>query len=181
MEDHGNNQQINKSTNKSQDLGVQSCRSPVTCICTCPKVWAACLSMYACPKHVHTDHPVLVYKTCEIERTVLRLFSCLLLRSQLCMNILFSFLSHDLLSHLIVSPSSDHFMGTNVPDSYCSSDLLSACLGNSIVLYFYCSPDLLFTYLGNPIVPSLLFPVLSRLVMVAALMYISWLISRVGP
>jgi len=33
--------------------------------------------MYACPKHVHTDHPVLVYKTCEIERTVLRLFSCL--------------------------------------------------------------------------------------------------------
>jgi len=33
--------------------------------------------MYACPKHVHTDHPVLVYKTCEIEQTVLRLFSCL--------------------------------------------------------------------------------------------------------
>jgi len=33
--------------------------------------------MYACPKHVRTDHPVLVYKTCEIERTVLRLFSCL--------------------------------------------------------------------------------------------------------
>jgi len=33
--------------------------------------------MYACPKHVCTDHPVLVYKTCEIERTVLRLFSCL--------------------------------------------------------------------------------------------------------
>jgi len=33
--------------------------------------------MYACPKHVCTDHPVLVYKTCKIERTVLRLFSCL--------------------------------------------------------------------------------------------------------
>jgi len=33
--------------------------------------------MYACPKHVCTDHPVLVYQTCEIERTVLRLFSCL--------------------------------------------------------------------------------------------------------
>ena len=33
--------------------------------------------MYACPKHVRTDHPVLVYKTCEIEQTVLRLFSCL--------------------------------------------------------------------------------------------------------
>jgi len=33
--------------------------------------------MYACPKHVRIDHPVLVYKTCEIERTVLRLFSCL--------------------------------------------------------------------------------------------------------
>jgi len=33
--------------------------------------------MYAYPKHVRTDHPVLVYKTCEIERTVLRLFSCL--------------------------------------------------------------------------------------------------------
>jgi len=33
--------------------------------------------MYACPKHVRTDHPVLVYKTYEIERTVLRLFSCL--------------------------------------------------------------------------------------------------------
>jgi len=33
--------------------------------------------MYAYPKHVCTDHPVLVYKTCEIERTVLRLFSCL--------------------------------------------------------------------------------------------------------
>ena len=33
--------------------------------------------MYACPKHVCTDHPVLVYKTCEIEWTVLRLFSCL--------------------------------------------------------------------------------------------------------
>jgi len=28
-------------------------------------------------KHVCTDHPVLVYKTCEIEQTVLRLFSCL--------------------------------------------------------------------------------------------------------
>ena len=24
-----------------------------------------------------TDHPVLVYKTCEFEQTVLRLFSCL--------------------------------------------------------------------------------------------------------
>ena len=34
--------------------------------------------MYAYPKHVCTDHPVLVYKTCEIEQTVLRLFSCLL-------------------------------------------------------------------------------------------------------
>jgi len=33
--------------------------------------------MYAYPKHVRTDHPVLVYKTCEIEQTVLRLFSCL--------------------------------------------------------------------------------------------------------
>jgi len=33
--------------------------------------------MYAYPKHVCTDHPVLVYKTCEIEQTVLRLFSCL--------------------------------------------------------------------------------------------------------
>ena len=26
---------------------------------------------------MRTDHPVLVYKTCESERTVLRLFSCL--------------------------------------------------------------------------------------------------------
>ena len=33
--------------------------------------------MYAYPKHVCTDHPVLVYKTCKIEQTVLRLFSCL--------------------------------------------------------------------------------------------------------
>ena len=33
--------------------------------------------MYAYPKHVRTDHPVLVYKTCEIEQTVPRLFSCL--------------------------------------------------------------------------------------------------------
>jgi len=33
--------------------------------------------MYAYPKHICTDHPVLVYKTCEIEQTVLRLFSCL--------------------------------------------------------------------------------------------------------
>jgi len=33
--------------------------------------------MYAYPKHVRIDHPVLVYKTCEIEQTVLRLFSCL--------------------------------------------------------------------------------------------------------
>ena len=33
--------------------------------------------MYACPKHVCTDHPVLVYKTCKIEQTVLRLFSYL--------------------------------------------------------------------------------------------------------
>ena len=33
--------------------------------------------MYAYPKHVCTDHPVLVYKTCKIERTVPRLFSCL--------------------------------------------------------------------------------------------------------
>jgi len=62
---------------KSQDFSMQHQRPPVHCICTCPKVWDTCLSIYACPKHVHTDHPVLVYKTCEIEQTVLRLFSCL--------------------------------------------------------------------------------------------------------
>jgi len=77
VENHGNNQQFNKQSTKSQDLSTQHYDPPAYCICTCPKVWAAHLSMYACPKHVCTDHPVLVYKTCEIERTVPRLFSCL--------------------------------------------------------------------------------------------------------
>ena len=34
--------------------------------------------------NLRTDHPVLVYKTCEIERTVLRLFSCH--RHEMCSN-----------------------------------------------------------------------------------------------
>ena len=38
-------------------------QSPITCNCTYPKL--------------HTDHPVLVYKTYKFEWTVLRLFSCL--------------------------------------------------------------------------------------------------------
>jgi len=55
--------------------------------------------MYACPKYVHTDHPVLVYKTCEIEQTVLRLFSCLLptiepTQAQLCFTLLTLYIAH---------------------------------------------------------------------------------------
>src|SRR5260221_9426952 len=32
---------------------------------------------FTCPQGLRTDHPVLVYKTCEFSGIVLRLFSCL--------------------------------------------------------------------------------------------------------
>src|SRR5260221_13502324 len=32
---------------------------------------------FTCPQGLRTDHPVLVYKTCELSGIVLRLFSCL--------------------------------------------------------------------------------------------------------
>jgi len=77
MENHGNNQWFHKQSTKSQDFSTQHYNPPIYCICTCLKVWAAHLSMYTYPKHICTDHPILVYKTCEIEQTVPRLFSCL--------------------------------------------------------------------------------------------------------
>ena len=117
----------------------------------------------------------------------------LLLRSQLCTITFFLFLPHHMTPFLSPDPysSPDHFLGTNVLDLYCSPFSLfqkpivhpnrEPYCSLLIVLFSYCSPDSLFTYLGDSIVPSLLSAVLSCLVMVAALMYISWLISRVGP
>src|SRR5260221_8466300 len=41
------------------------------------RIYATRSLYFTCPQGLRTDHPVLVYKTCEFSRIVLRLFSCL--------------------------------------------------------------------------------------------------------
>src|SRR5258707_9416265 len=41
------------------------------------RIYATRSLYFTCPQGLHTDHPVLVYKTCEFSRIVPRLFSCL--------------------------------------------------------------------------------------------------------
>ena len=106
-----------------------------------------------------------------------------MLRSWLC-TIIFLFLSHDPPpSYLTISHHLTPILGTNVPvlllfsfvtppDSHLP---LSARFGRTDS---YVS---LFSVLGPFDSYVLLFSVLGRLVMVAVHMYISWLISEVGP
>src|SRR5260221_2001653 len=41
------------------------------------RIYATRSLYFTCPQGLRTDHPVLVYKTCEFSGIVLRLFSCL--------------------------------------------------------------------------------------------------------
>ena len=41
------------------------------------RIYATHSLYFTCPQGLRTDHPVLVYKTCEFSGIVLRLFSCL--------------------------------------------------------------------------------------------------------
>src|SRR5712691_1660840 len=65
------------------------------------RIYATRSLYFTCPQGLRTDHPVLVYKTCEFSGIVLRLFSCLPPRVPLlspsvptCSSYSFAFASH---------------------------------------------------------------------------------------